>query len=192
MIAFPVRAMLLLALVRISGAFDVVEPEYLHVGLESGMGNIYGVDALVDVRTPEEWKNGHIEGAYFVDSLHKTMNISALKGCEECRVVAYCHMGPRAKMAAKLLEDNGFKNVGEAYDKQWTEQGYALVNTPSKKPTCAGTGICYPVKFAGVKMPPASEHEPTASSWPDHGTLYALGALLIVVGVRVARFHGHL
>ena len=152
------------------------------MGLATGLGHIQEVHALVDVRTLGEWNKGHIPGAYFVENLQSTKNISALKGCEKCRVVTYCHMGPRAKMAAKLLEEAGFESVGEAYGiTQWKEAGYELVNTPTTKPSCVGTGICYPVKLPEVKLPDfVNGPSSSLAALPARSTTPTLGLVAVV------------
>ena len=107
------------------------------------------VDALVDLRTPEEWEVGHLPHAYFVrfdSNATEPFNVSSLSGCEHCRVITYCHSGYRAGVGAGMLEHAGFTSVADGLGvEQWTAAGQALVKTPSTKPTCIGTGKCAPI-----------------------------------------------
>ena len=113
--------------------------------------------ALVDVRTREEWELGHIEGAYFVESLalytgssnssmlmtdnnnNTTLGRPAdLEGCEYCDLAIYCRSGARAETAIQILQDHGFQ--GTLYNglgvNDWIDAGYSLVNESSIHPPC--------------------------------------------------------
>lgn len=67
---------------------------------------------LLDVRTPEEYANGHIKGSYnvnmqdkdFVEKVNKLLN-------KENIVAIYCRSGRRSKIAAKLLASEGYQVV---------------------------------------------------------------------------------
>lgn len=68
---------------------------------------------LVDVRSVEEWRKGHIDGAIFlpIDSLRKySLDPKRLqKTLPKNKVVyTYCLVGMRAKAAATILEKQGF------------------------------------------------------------------------------------
>lgn len=65
--------------------------------------------ALIDVRTPDEFALGHIEGALNlpVDNLRKE-----LASVPRSRpIVVYCAVGLRGYLAARILMQNGFPNV---------------------------------------------------------------------------------
>ncbi len=64
---------------------------------------------LVDVRTPAEYRSGHIDGAQNmpVDGLAATM--SALD--PSVPVVVYCRSGGRSARAAAMLQQGGFTTV---------------------------------------------------------------------------------
>jgi rhodanese-related sulfurtransferase len=67
---------------------------------------------LVDVRSEEEWKQGNLEGAIFlpVTSLRKGGDPAeiAKKLPEDKILYAFCVVGMRAKMAAKVLTQQGY------------------------------------------------------------------------------------
>jgi thioredoxin 1 len=68
---------------------------------------------LLDVRTPGEFKNGHIQNAInaSVNDKHFEEEVSALNKTKP--VFVYCLSGPRSNAAAKQLRAAGFKNVVE-------------------------------------------------------------------------------
>lgn len=70
---------------------------------------------LLDVRTDEEFKNGHVEGAVNipVDSLRSRLH----ELDKEKNIVEYCQVGIRGHIAGRILSQNGFKvkNVTGGY-----------------------------------------------------------------------------
>lgn len=70
--------------------------------------------ALIDVRTPEEFEEGHIPGAANIDYLN-TENFRASFDCydRETPIYVYCKLGGRSKKAAQILLDMGFKEVND-------------------------------------------------------------------------------
>ena len=64
---------------------------------------------IVDVRTPAEYKSGHIKGSLnlSLDSLGK--NLSKLKK-DKC-VICCCASGMRSGSAKNILKSNGFNEV---------------------------------------------------------------------------------
>ena len=84
----------------IEGRMDVLSPEqYLQSNNEDVM--------LLDVRTASEFEKGHIEGAINipVDSLRERIG-ELDKGKE---IIEYCQVGLRGYIAARILNQNGFK-----------------------------------------------------------------------------------
>ena len=67
---------------------------------------------LVDVRSEEEWKKGHIEGSIFlpVTSLRKGGDAKAIaKQLPKKKIIyTFCVVGMRAKTAAAALEKHGY------------------------------------------------------------------------------------
>lgn len=72
-----------------------------------------GKAVLVDVRSEEEWKQGHLEGAIFVPiaSLRKGGDPEELaKKLPKKKILyTFCVVGMRSKMAAYELEKHGYK-----------------------------------------------------------------------------------
>lgn len=65
---------------------------------------------LVDVRTPEEYSAGHIEGAVNIPVGDLGARLGEL-GDKQGPIVLYCRSGARSAKAKALLESNGFTGV---------------------------------------------------------------------------------
>lgn len=64
---------------------------------------------LVDVRTPAEFAEGHLEGAINLPLADLASHVDELRSAKA--VVLYCHSGLRAARAAAVLEQAGLKSV---------------------------------------------------------------------------------
>jgi thioredoxin 1 len=68
---------------------------------------------LVDVRTPEEFRKGHIENAANVN-INGEQFRDQIRALDKSKpVYIYCLSGARSKAAAKFLRDDGYENVYE-------------------------------------------------------------------------------
>ncbi len=64
---------------------------------------------LLDVRTPAEFKSGHLKNAILADWLdQKTFETKIATLNKSIPVYVYCHVGGRSSMAATLLKSKGF------------------------------------------------------------------------------------
>jgi rhodanese-related sulfurtransferase len=66
---------------------------------------------VLDVRTPKEFNDGHIEGAINVSHSTITNNLALLNKHKDKTVVVHCRSGRRAVSAEKALQANGFSDV---------------------------------------------------------------------------------
>lgn len=66
---------------------------------------------LVDVRSPEEYQDGHIEGARNINFLSPDFKEKISLLDKNKTYVLYCRSGHRSGLALKIFMDNGFKNV---------------------------------------------------------------------------------
>jgi rhodanese-related sulfurtransferase len=67
---------------------------------------------LLDVRTPEEYKNGFIAGAINIDVLEETTFLKNIETLDKNNhYLIYCRSGRRSVTAAKLMQERGFKNL---------------------------------------------------------------------------------
>lgn len=75
---------------------------------------------LIDVRTPEEWKDGIIEGAKKICVTTNDFEEKSNKMLDKSKpVYIYCRSGVRSLVASKILLENGFNvyNVEGGYNK---------------------------------------------------------------------------
>jgi len=78
---------------------------------ETRLGEL-GDPQLLDVRRPDEFARGHIEGAVNINVLDKDNFLKFIKGLDkEKPVMVYCQAGVRSQRAASLLEESGFKQI---------------------------------------------------------------------------------
>lgn len=67
---------------------------------------------LVDVRTPKEYEEGHIENALLINFFDKDFNEQSLKALDKNKpVYIYCRSGGRSAKAAEMYEKAGFTKV---------------------------------------------------------------------------------
>lgn len=66
----------------------------------------------IDVREPDEFAGGHVEGALNIPLsglLQKSYDLSTLDKSEG--IVVYCRSGKRADIALSILRQQGFTNI---------------------------------------------------------------------------------
>jgi len=66
---------------------------------------------LIDVRTPDEYKSGHIKGAQNMDYFSRKFKLELDTLAKEKAVYVYCRSGSRSGKAAKNLAALGFKEI---------------------------------------------------------------------------------
>ena len=65
---------------------------------------------LLDVRTPGEYRNGHIPGSQNV-SLQTIDRVDSVAQNKDTALYVYCQSGARSRQAAGLLKQMGYTNV---------------------------------------------------------------------------------
>ena len=106
-----------------TGAIDLGVSEFSTKVAEAGV-------ITLDVRTPIEFAEGHIQGARLIDfqSGNFENEIAALD--KNATYAVYCRSGNRSGQAVKVMQDAGFTNVfnmnGGVID--WANAGLPLVN----------------------------------------------------------------
>lgn len=66
---------------------------------------------ILDVRTEEEFKDGHLNDAKSFPLGSIDMDLDELDGYEEAPILVYCERGGRSFQASEILENNGFNQV---------------------------------------------------------------------------------
>ncbi|WP_244153778.1 rhodanese-like domain-containing protein [Flavobacterium xinjiangense] len=64
---------------------------------------------LVDVRTPAEFAEGHVNGSTNIPLDKVASQLEKFKGKDP--IIVFCRSGNRSGQAKMILEQNGFKNV---------------------------------------------------------------------------------
>lgn len=68
---------------------------------------------LLDVRTQEEYEEGHIEGAVLIPDYEIMERAETELADKQQLILVYCRSGNRSKRAAQQLADMGYENVKE-------------------------------------------------------------------------------
>ena len=88
--------------------------EHIHnLTLEQLKTEVIGKDVqLVDVRTPKEYKAGHIDDAININIYNRETFTTKVKQLnKQAPIYVYCHIGGRSGKASKILDELGFKNI---------------------------------------------------------------------------------
>ena len=63
---------------------------------------------LLDVRTIQEYKSGHLRNAVLIPVQALSKNLGMLKQDKDKKIIVYCRTGSRSVSASRILEENGF------------------------------------------------------------------------------------
>jgi rhodanese-related sulfurtransferase len=83
--------------------FESITPQQAYTLLQNDTNT-----TLLDVRTPEEFSQEHIEGATLIPLQSLNENLSQLQSVKEKKIIVYCHSGNRSTAASRILVKNGF------------------------------------------------------------------------------------
>lgn len=101
-------------LTYVNPAYHKVTPDVAKKMMAEGV-------VLIDVREPDEFAEGHVEGAVNVplSTFKPGMKLAAVPNLSD-KVLVQCKSGVRAEKAARMLVESGYKNVYNAYGtSQW-------------------------------------------------------------------------
>lgn len=68
---------------------------------------------ILDVRTKDEFDEGHIKGAILIPHDEIDESISDIISEKDKKILVYCRSGNRSKVASKTLSELGYSNVME-------------------------------------------------------------------------------
>ena len=71
---------------------------------------------LIDVRSPQEYRESHLDGAISIPYYQIKRVIEKQVTNKEQVVVVYCSTGHRSQEAQKILENMGYKNIYNVYE----------------------------------------------------------------------------
>ncbi len=95
--------------------------------IQSNQGNPNFV--IIDIRTPEEFNEGHIENAVNIDFYSETFREDLDKLDKSKTYFIYCRSGSRSGRAMPIMEELGFQEVYNlsAGIKEWIVEGLPVV-----------------------------------------------------------------
>jgi rhodanese-related sulfurtransferase len=81
---------------------------------------------ILDVRTNEEYRNGHIEGALNIPVDELEERLDELDDNDE--LLVYCRTGNRSRTAIEILNENGYEKVHHMNEgiTAWIASGYPI------------------------------------------------------------------
>lgn len=68
---------------------------------------------ILDVRTQEEFLDGHIDGAILIPDYEIADKAQNQLPDKDMLILVYCRSGRRSKLASQTLADMGYKNIKE-------------------------------------------------------------------------------
>lgn len=83
--------------------FEFITPQQAQVLIEKDQ-NV----TLLDVRTVDEFKEGHIRGATLIPLSKLEKNLKKIKDSKKKQIVVYCRSGSRSVAASRILKAHGF------------------------------------------------------------------------------------
>ena len=70
---------------------------------------------LLDVRSPQEYEEGHLDGAILIPDYECKSRINEIEKYKNSTVIVYCRSGSRSRKVYKFLKENNFKDVYNLY-----------------------------------------------------------------------------
>ncbi len=126
--------------------------EYQEISVQEVMKKIENKEDIIilDVRSPEEFEEGYIEGAILIPFQELEQRHKELNALTDKEIIVYCKAGVRSKKGAQQLTELGYTNVKEmgAGIDGWTAAGGEVV-----KPTTTTT------------TPPTETTSPPETTW---------------------------
>ena len=104
-----------------NGEINIVTPQEFKNKLENNI--------LVDVRTPKEFQQGHIEGAVNINLFDKTFLDQFTKFKKTDPIFIYCRSGNRTSSARKKLANIGFTKIYDLHGgiTNWYKNNFKIV-----------------------------------------------------------------
>ena len=121
-VALIASALLLAGCSSSPSAMDLSVTEFSAKTAESGV-------VTLDVRTPGEFAEGHIEGARLIDFQSGNFENEIATLDKNATYAVYCRSGNRSGQAVKVMQDAGFTNVFNMNGGviEWANAGLPLV-----------------------------------------------------------------
>ena len=92
------------------------EIEEKDIGLEEAKQLQNEGAMLIDVRSPQEFREGHLDGAISIPEYDIKKEFEKIVLDKNKNIVVYCSSGGRSKKAQKTLNKLGYQNVYNVYN----------------------------------------------------------------------------
>lgn len=104
-----------------------ISPEEAYELIQKNKGNSDFI--ILDVRTPNEFSEGHIEGAINIDFYSKSFREELNKLNKTKTYLVYCRTGHRSGLASKIMEELGFQHIYNMKGGivKWKAKGFPVV-----------------------------------------------------------------
>lgn len=88
-----------------------------------------GDAVIIDVRTPEEFAAGHLDGALLIDVKNPSFDTEIAKLDPTAEYIVYCRSGNRSAQAADRMREVGITNITDlgSLENASTQTGVAIV-----------------------------------------------------------------
>lgn len=109
---------------------ELVRPNYIEVTADEAAELLNSLHPFIlDVRTPGEYQQIHIDGTHLIPIQQLQARIAELESKKHEDIFIYCATGNRSTVAARILADRGFKRIYNLrygiYD--WAKRGHPYV-----------------------------------------------------------------
>jgi rhodanese-related sulfurtransferase len=99
--------------------FESITPQQAHQMIQTGEKV-----TILDVRSPDEYTQEHIEGSILIPLQTLEKNLGLIAGEKSHKIIVYCRSGARSVSASRVLADNGFTPLNvKGGILEWKAQG---------------------------------------------------------------------
>ncbi len=122
-LAFFLGVILLLACG--AGGYKNIDAKEAKALLDGNRGDVF----LLDVRTKQEFKEGHIDGAFLIPVDSLSVRLPELLPHKEKEIIVYCAVGGRSSKASAFLLKKRFTKIVNVDGgiQAWQKAGYPVV-----------------------------------------------------------------
>lgn len=111
-------------------AADACAQTYADVDVAAARAMVSAKDVVIlDVRTPEEFREGHLSGATLANINDPSFDSRIATIAKDRKVLVYCAAGGRSARASKIMSEKGWKKVTNMKGgfSAWSAAGYPSV-----------------------------------------------------------------
>ncbi len=111
LLLFAALAVVMVLLIKSELDHQANRGSYLSPAKAIRLMNNHSDVLILDVRTPADYKNGHIRGAKNITLSDMASSIDKLSHAKQAPVLVYCNSGNTVTRAIKQLKNAGFEKV---------------------------------------------------------------------------------